>query len=65
MKTSKEREEEFRLELNDLLAKHKAELEISSEGKPYGKHIGIAVITMMPVYDENETQTAEYTDFRI
>ena len=38
MRTPKEREDAFRRDLAALLAKHKAELEITDDGKPYGLH---------------------------
>ena len=63
MKTKKEREEEFRRDLAELLAKHKAELDITDDGKSYGMHSGIAVVTMMNEWDEDGNQTAEYTEF--
>ena len=65
MKTKKEREEEFRRDLAELLAKHKAELDITDDDKSYGMHSGIAVVTMMNEWDEDGNQTAEYTEFRI
>lgn len=48
-----------------LLEKHKAELEITDDGKPYGLHSAEAVVTMMGEWDEAGNQTAEYTEFRI
>ncbi len=65
MQTPKEREDAFRRDLAELLAKHKAELDITDDGKPWGMHIGIAVVTMMSEWDEAGNQTAEYTAFRI
>ena len=65
MKTAKEREEAFRCDLAELLARHKAELAITDDGKSYGMHSGIAVVTMMSEWDEAGNQTAEYTEFRI
>ena len=65
MQTPKEREDAFRRDLAELLAKHKAELEITDDRKPYGLHSGEAVVTMMSEYDEDGNQTAEYTEFRI
>ena len=65
MKTAKEREEAFRRDLAELLAKHKAELDITDDGKSYGMHNGIAVVTMMGEWDGNGDATAEYTEFRI
>jgi hypothetical protein len=65
MRTPKEREDAFRRDLAALLAKHKAELEITDDGKPYGLHSAEAVVTMMGEWDEAGNQTAEYTEFRI
>lgn len=65
MKTAKQRESEFRADLKALLEKHKAELDITDDGRNYGMHSGIAVVTMMNEWDEDGNQTAEYTEFRI
>lgn len=65
MRTPKEREDAFRRDLAALLEKHKAELEITDDGKPYGLHSAEAVVTMMGEWDEAGNQTAEYTEFRI
>ncbi len=65
MQTRQEREAAFRRDLAELLAKHKAELDITDDGRPWGGHNGIAVVTMMSEWDEAGNQTAEYTEFRI
>jgi hypothetical protein len=65
MKTAKEREEAFRADLAELLAKHKAELDITDDGKSYGMHTGIAVVTMMGEWDSNGDAKAEYAEFKI
>ena len=65
MQTPTEREQAFRRDLDELLTKHKAELQITDDGKGYGMHNGIAVVTMMSEWDEVNNQTAEYTEFQI
>ena len=65
MQTQKEREDAFRRDLAELLTKHKAELDVTDDGKPWGGHSGIAVVTMMSEWDEAGNQTAEYAEFRI
>ena len=65
MQTPKEREIAFRRDLAELLVKHRAELEITDDGKSYGMHSAEAVVTMMSEYDAAGNQTAEYTEFRI
>ena len=65
MRTSKEREQEFRNDLAALLKKHKAELTITDDGASYGMHVGVAEVYMISEYDESGNQTAEYTEFRI
>ena len=65
MRTSKEREEAFRRDLEELLAKHNAELDITDDARAYGMHRGIAVVSMMNEWDCDGNQTAEYTDFLI
>lgn len=63
--TSKEREDAFRRDLAELLVKHKAELVITDDGKDYGMHNGIAVVTMMSEWDEAGNQMAKYTEFQL
>ena len=65
MKTAKEREAAFRANLTELLANHKAELNITDDGSGYGFQQGVAEITMMSEYDTDGNQTAEFTEFRI
>ena len=65
MKTSKEREEAFRRDLAELLAKHKAELKITDDGRSYGMQSGIAEVTMMSEWDAEGNLTADYTEFQI
>ncbi|WP_139786801.1 hypothetical protein [Desulfamplus magnetovallimortis] len=65
MKTAAEREMNFRRDLDELLAKHKAELDITDDGAEYGMHSAIAVVTMMPEWSQDGDQTTEYTEFRI
>ena len=65
MRTAKEREEAFRRDLAELLAKHKAELDITDDGRSYWMHSGIAVVTMTGEWDGDGNETAEYTEFRI
>lgn len=65
MQTAKEREEAFRRDLAELLAKHKAELNITDDGRSYGMHSGIAEVTMMGEWDAEGNATAEYTEFRL
>ena len=65
MQTAKEREEAFRRDLAELLAKHKAELNITDDGKSYGMHCGVAEVTMMSEWDADGNLTADYAEFRI
>lgn len=65
MQTTKEREDAFRRDLAELLAKHKASLAITDDGESYGMHNGIAVVTMMSEWDEDGNQIADYAEFRI
>jgi hypothetical protein len=65
MKTATEREAAFRKDLAELLAKHGAELDITDDGKPYGRHSAIAIVSMMCEYDSDGEVSADYTEFRI
>ena len=66
MLTSKEREESFRKELKELLSKHKAEFDITDDGRPYGMHSSIGMVYMDSEYDKETFEcTKEYTGFRL
>ena len=65
MFTKEEREEAFRKDLKELLEKHKAELWVGDDGRPYGLHSGVVEITMYGKWDENGDQIAEFTDFKL
>ena len=62
--SAKAREAAFRADFAALLAKHGAELEVTDDGKPYGLHNGVAIISMQGIWADGE-QTAEYTEFRL
>lgn len=66
MKTAVERESAFRKDLDDLLTKHGAVLDITDDGEDCGFGVsGIAVITMYSTWDINGDQTADFAEFRI
>ena len=64
VKTSQQREDEFRADLAALLEKHHAELEVTDDGKPHGMHNGICRITMMNEFDDGE-EVAQFAQFDI
>lgn len=63
--TARERESAFRKDLAELLAKHKAEMDITDDGRPYGMHSGICTITMDSIFDSESNETVEYTEFNL
>lgn len=65
MITKQEREQAFRHDLAELLAKHEAEMQVGDDGKDFGMHNGICEITMMTKWDEEGNQIAEYAEFLI
>lgn len=64
-RTSKERESCFRADLASLLKKHRAELQVTDDGKPWGMHNGVCEVTMYTENDNFGNVTAEYTNFRL
>jgi len=64
VKTAKQREEEFREDLKELLRKHSAGLEVTDDGKPFGMQSGICIITMDGKYENHET-IEEFTEFKL
>lgn len=65
MKTAQEREDAFRDDLAQLLAKHGAEMDVTDDGRDFGLHRGVCEISMNGKWDENGNQVAEYTEFRL
>lgn len=64
MKTATERETAFRNDLEDLLAKHGATMEITDDGEDYGVS-SVAIITMYSMWDINNELIADYTEFKL
>ena len=64
MKTSKQIEAAFKEDLQKLLNKHRAELQVMEDDKSYGMQSGICRITIEAVYVDNEA-TEEWTEFEI
>jgi hypothetical protein len=65
MKTAKEREADFRRDLDELLKKHNAELNVTDDGKSYGLHKGICEVFIPGEYDCEGNAIKEYADFRL
>lgn len=65
MKTAKQREEEFRADLAALLEKHGAEIDVTDDGRPFGMHSGICLVTMGGEWDGTGELVKEYTEFRL
>lgn len=63
--TSKEREDAFRKDLKELLSKHNAELQITDDGRDWGMHSGIAIVSISSEFDSNGDLVAESTEFQI
>lgn len=63
MKTSAQREAEFRADLAALLEKHGAEMRVTDDGRAYGMHAGVCTISMDGEWDHNGDLTAEFTEF--
>ncbi len=66
MKNAFERETDFRKDLESLLKKHGAELEITDDGKPYGMSSPIVIISMVRKYDwENDNLDCDFCEFEL
>ena len=65
MITSAEREQAFRKDLAEFLAKHDAELQVTDDGKGYGLHRGVCEISISGQWDSEGTPTAEYAYFQL
>jgi hypothetical protein len=62
MQTPREREVAFRKDLAELLARHRAEIDITYDGEDRGLHRTI-VVTMLSEWDETGKLTAQYAEF--
>lgn len=65
MKTAEQRKTEFLQELRQLCFKYKCELSLSDDGKPYGMHSPVAVLSFDGVYNENHETVMEFGEFEI
>ncbi len=65
MKTAKEREAEFRADLAELLRKHRAELNVTDDGRPYGMQSGVCEVYLEGVFDEDGNVIEEFSEFNL
>ena len=64
MITAEQREIDFRKDLKDLLKRHGAEMEITDDGKSYGRQSGVCRINMASIY-VGEVLTKDYCEFDV
>lgn len=64
MKTAKQREESFRLELAELLSKHEATLELTEETEDWNT-VSKMTVFMDGTWDDNGDPVEEYAEFNI
>lgn len=62
MKTAKQREQDFRKEIQELCDRHGAEIEASDDGEPYGLASPLIRVSMESIYEEDE-YVAEFVEF--
>jgi len=65
MKTAEQRKTEFLQELRQLCFKHKCELSLSDDGKPYGMHSPTIVLSFDGIYDENYETVEQHGEFEL
>ena len=63
--TANERETAFRMKLRILLEGNGAEMQITDDGKEWGMHSGIVIITMMSEYDDDGNLIKDFCEFEI
>jgi len=63
VKTKEEREKAFREDLQKLLDRHNAEINITDDRKPYGMHNAICIIELNSDYTGNKH--IEYHEFEL
>lgn len=65
MKTAEQRKTDFIQELRHLCFKHKCELALSDDGKTYGMHSPIMVLSFDGVYSEDNETIEEFGCFEL
>jgi len=64
MRTKAQRQEAFMKELQSLLNKHGAELEVQEDGEGYyGNHSSVTNISMGGIWNQDNDCEAEYVEF--
>ena len=65
LKTNVEIEKDFRADLDILLKKYDAELEITDDGKSYGMHSPIVIISIPSKEDKKGNRIRDYCEFNL
>lgn len=67
IKSAEERKLDFTRDFNEMLKKHKADIDFFAEsyGYSYGEYTGDATVSMMTEYDQEGNIVAEYSDFSL
>ena len=65
MLTKEERRDAFIKDLRDLLKKHDAELELGDDGKSYGMHSPILILSFDSEWNDKGEQTKEFGSFEL
>lgn len=65
MKTAEQRKEEFLSELQQLCIKHKCEMSISDDGRPYGMHSPTIVLAFDGVSSPDGDVIEQYGEFEL
>lgn len=65
MKTAVQRKIDFLKELHQLCIKHKCEMSLSDDGRPYGMHSPTIVLAFDVVYTPDGDVIEQYGEFEI
>jgi hypothetical protein len=65
MKTVQQKKSDFLQELRQLCFKYRCELSLSDDGKPYGMHSPIMVLSFEGVYSDSGDVIEEYGEFEL
>lgn len=65
MKTKEQRRDEFFAELKQLMEKHGAELQLTDDGKPYGLHRPLVLLSFNGEYTNDGDVILEFGDFEL
>lgn len=65
MKTAEQRKRDFLKDLAELMKIHGAEMQLTDDGKPYGMHSPLVIVSFSAEYSTDGETLAEFGEFEL